>query len=73
MDKKKSLVTFTDEVLWSEVEKAFKMHDRDLDEKLSAEEANGFIVQWCQDELGIKEPRKSLVQRTFNEIDRNKD
>ena len=43
-NKKPSLVTFTDDVLWGEVEKAFKMHDRNMDEKLSSEEANGFIV-----------------------------
>ena len=73
IEKKKSLVIFSDDVLWAEVEKAFQMHDKNMDEKLSAEEANGFIVQWCQDEFGIKEPRKSLVQRTFDEIDRNKD
>ena len=72
-DKKPSLVTFTDDVLWAEVEKAFKMHDRNMDEKLSADEANGFIVQWCQEELGIAKPRQSLVQRTFEKIDRNKD
>ena len=43
------------------------------DDVLCPEEAEEFIVEWCKQELGISRPRQSVVQRTFDKIDKNKD
>ena len=48
------------------------MYDLNEDGKLSAGEAKDYIVDWCKEELGILRPRESMVQRTFNEMDKNK-
>ena len=61
----------SDAGIMEEVREIFKKLDKNIDDQLSLEEADGFIKEWCQ-RLGLS-TEEAQVMSTFDDIDLNKD
>ena len=62
----------SDEELWNQVEKLFKIYDADGDGKLNKEETTQYIKIWSEDELGYS-PGKDMIDMVLEELDDDND